>query len=50
MSVYSDAERIEAELTRLLAVADPDHPILVELKRLHAAPAEASNRAGGFAR
>lgn len=28
-----DAERIEAELRKLLAVADPDHPILVQLER-----------------
>jgi tetratricopeptide (TPR) repeat protein/predicted Ser/Thr protein kinase len=29
-----DAKAVEAELSRLLAVADPDHPILLELHRL----------------
>jgi predicted Zn-dependent protease len=29
-----DAQRIEAELLKLLAVADPDHPLLLELQRL----------------
>ena len=29
-----DAERIEAELRKLLAYADPDFPLLVELKKL----------------
>ena len=28
-----EAQKIEAELLRLLAYADPDHPILVELQR-----------------
>ncbi len=30
----SEAQRIEAELLKLLAVADADHPILLELQRL----------------
>jgi hypothetical protein len=29
-----DAQIVEAELSKLLALADPDHPILVELQRL----------------
>jgi tetratricopeptide (TPR) repeat protein len=32
-----DARAVEAELTKRLALADPDHPILVELRRLHRA-------------
>jgi tetratricopeptide (TPR) repeat protein len=36
----ADAQRIEAELLNLLALADADHPILVELKRLQAASSE----------
>jgi tetratricopeptide (TPR) repeat protein len=32
-----DARAVEAELARRLALADSDHPILVELKRLHRA-------------
>ncbi len=31
-----DARRIEEELLKLLAYADPDHPILVQLENLHA--------------
>jgi hypothetical protein len=30
----ADAQRIEADLLKLLAVADADHPILMELERL----------------
>jgi tetratricopeptide (TPR) repeat protein len=30
----ADAQTVEAELSKLLAVADPDHPILIELRRL----------------
>jgi hypothetical protein len=30
----TDAQRIEEELLKLLAVADADHPILLELQRL----------------
>ncbi len=29
---HPEADEIEAELLRLLAYADPDHPMLVELK------------------
>ena len=41
----ADAEKIEAELARLLAAADSDHPILVELKRLQASTATANKAA-----
>jgi tetratricopeptide (TPR) repeat protein len=42
----ADAQRIEAELLNLLALADADHPILVELRRLQPAstPSDASAR------
>jgi hypothetical protein len=30
----ADAQRIEADLSKLLAFADADHPILLELQRL----------------
>ena len=46
----ADAQRIESELTKLLAVADPDHPIVVGLKRLQSAPTQAANRAASLAR
>ena len=34
-----DAERLGAQLLRLLSQADPDFPLLIELKRLRAGPA-----------
>jgi tetratricopeptide (TPR) repeat protein len=43
----ADAQRIEAELLNLLALADADHPILVELRRLQPVstqPSDASAR------
>lgn len=39
-----DAERIESELRKLLAYADPDYPLLVELNRLENKPSLAANR------
>ncbi len=39
-----DAERIENELRKLLVYADPDFPLLVELKKLKDAPTLAHNR------
>jgi hypothetical protein len=38
MSRVQDAEKIENELRKLLAYADPDFPLLVELKRLQNSP------------
>jgi tetratricopeptide (TPR) repeat protein len=38
-----DAQKIEDELRKLLTYADPDFPLLVELKRLQNAPATARN-------
>lgn len=39
-----DAEKIESELRKLLACADPDYPLLVELNRLENEPSLAANR------
>lgn len=39
-----DAEKIEKELRKLLAYADPDDPLLVELNRLEDKPSIAANR------
>lgn len=39
----AEADRIEAELTNLLAVADSDHPIVVELERLREVSTQANN-------
>ena len=39
-----DAERLEDELRKLLTYADPDYPMLVELKRLQSGSSSADNR------
>lgn len=39
----ADAQRIEADLLNLLALADADHPIVVELRRLRGASTLATN-------
>jgi hypothetical protein len=39
-----DAEKIEGELRQLLAYADPDYPMLVELKRLQSNPSLTESR------
>ncbi|HXJ05230.1 MAG TPA: winged helix-turn-helix domain-containing protein [Candidatus Acidoferrum sp.] len=39
-----DAERIEDELRKLLAYADPDYPMLLELRRLQSSPSLADSR------
>lgn len=44
MDRVKDAETIEAELRTLLAYADPDYPMLVELKRLQNNPSLTANR------
>jgi hypothetical protein len=36
---HSEAEKVEADLRKLLLVADPDHPILLELQRRREAAA-----------
>jgi hypothetical protein len=36
MGRNQDAQKVEAELRKLLAYADPNHPILVELNRTKA--------------
>lgn len=38
-----DAEKVEAELKKLLVYADPDHPLLLQLKRL-AGPVDSRSR------
>ena len=40
----NDAEKIEDELRKLLAYADTDYPMLVELKRLQSNPSSADDR------
>ena len=39
-----DAVRIEDELRKLLAYADPDYPMLLELRRLQSSPSLADSR------